>query len=385
MNNKKIKIAQVVCRMEFGGAEGTILSYVKHMDNKQFEFHIISQDIVIEECVEEFKKAGFIVHIITHKRKSILRNIIELYHILQKEKFDIIHSHMTLTNCYVLLLALLLGVKVRVSHSHNAFVANNLIKNTLFKTISKINCLVATDFMSCGKESGIFLFGKKNVSNGKVKILNNAISTEDFAYNQKSRLKVRQAYGIYEDDFCIGHIGRFMEQKNHKYLIYIFYEFLKIRKQAKLLLIGTGQLMETTEKLVKILEIEDKVIFVGNTNSANKFYQAMDAFVLPSLFEGLPIVSIEAQAADLRCYFSDRIDKRCKLTENVEFISIDCGPNQWAKRIAESGVYSRDIAITCQISMCGYDIHVEAKRLEQYYIELVYNDLYTSRNNYKIH
>lgn len=364
--DKKIKVAQSVTRLEFGGVESILLNYISHMDRDKFDFHVITQDINVDDCIKQFEDNGIKVHIVTHKNKSILKNFSDLRKLMKKEKFDIVHSHMTLTNFTVLFFAKLAGTKVRISHSHNAFKTNNKIKKFVWGILKVVNKVCANIYATCGYDAGVFMFGKKNMDNGKVYMMNNAIDLEKFQYNKEIRKKIRQKYNI-NDEICIGHIGRFMEQKNHLYLIDIFSEFLKIHPTAKLMLVGSGELKENVEKYVKEKNIEKSVIFTGNITNTNECYQAMDIFVLPSLFEGLPVVSVEAQTADLKCLVSDKVDKRCAITDNIEFYSIENSPEDWANKIDSMLGVERNTDVLNDIRKAHYDILTEAKELENLY------------------
>ena len=367
---KKIKVAELVTRLEFGGVESVIFNYVSNMSKREcFEFHIITQDINNEECVQQFKDAGFYVHIVTHKRKSIPRNVKELYLLFKREKFDIVHSHMTLMNFYASFIALCCGVKIRISHSHNAFICTNPVKFIFYSLLKWLNLVTATDYMCCGYDAGLFLFGKKNMKKNKVHLINNAIDITKFSFQPQARTFVRNQFGIGKDDFCLGHIGRFMEQKNHRFILEIFDAILKQHSNAKLLLVGAGELLDKILILAEDMGIRNSVFFVGATINPEQFYQAMDVFVLPSLFEGLPVVSVEAQCADLPCLISANVDMHCKITKNVIFISIDRSAEEWAQKALSYKNYPRGIEVINQIRQAGYDINWEAEKLQNFYLE----------------
>ncbi len=365
----KVKVAEFIPRLEFGGVESMILNYISHLPSKDiFEFHIISQDIYDPNCVQLFTDLGIVVHLVTHKKKNIFKHCIEVWEILKKQQFDVVHSHMTLMNFYVLFMARLLGVGTRISHSHNAF------KMSLFKVwfvlpiMRYLNKKAANVWMACGYEAGAFLFGNKEMENQKVIILNNAIDENEFKYNEIKRKKIRSKLGI-KNEYVIGHIGRFMEQKNHIYLIDVFARVLQNIPDAKLILIGAGDLYENIKNRSIELGISNSVFFIGNVTNPQDYYQAMDVFILPSLFEGLPVVAIEAQAAGLKCIISDNVDKRCKITPNVEFLSVNKKDyNLWVEHIILSKNGGRDSNAINYIVSKGYSIKIEAKKLENLYL-----------------
>lgn len=364
---EKIKIAEFVSRLQFGGVESMILNYISNFKNKdKFEIHIITQDINEENCINQFKNAGIEVHVITHKKKNILKNIIEVSRILKKEKFDIVHSHMTLTNFYILFLAKIYGVKVRISHAHSAFLEDNIIRKVVFKSLKIMNVLFATHLMACGYIAGNFLYGKKRMENKEVIILNNAIDISKFKYNTSTRTKIKTKYNM-QNEICIGHIGRFTDVKNHKFLLDVFQEIKKINYNSKLLLIGDGERHSNIENLVQKKGLSQSVVFTGNINNTNEFYQAMDVFVLPSLYEGLPVVMIEAQANGLPCLVSDNIDKNSAISDNVYFMNLKKPAILWAKTILKLAKSSRNKDSIALLSKQGYNIKIEASRLEKLY------------------
>ena len=182
-----------------------------------------------------------------------------------------------------------------------------------------------TDALACGVEAGRWLFGRK-----KFKVLQNGRDVEVFSFNQEIRKQMRTQLNL-QDEIAIGHVGGFFEQKNHRFLLQIFKEIVKIEPTAKLYLIGDGPLKETMEKRAK--GISKNIIFVGTTNRVADYLQAMDGMLLPSLFEGLPLVAVEWQLNGLPCVFSDVITKDCCFTDNVEFLSLEKDPSVWAKEL----------------------------------------------------
>ena len=206
-------------------------------------------------------------------------------------------------------------IPVRISHSHNTVTRFDFkwpIK-ILYKYLLR---LVATDYVACGIDAGKYLFGKE------VKVIHNAIDVDKFKFNGKARNKLRKELNI-ENKFVIGHVGRFEPQKNHNFLIDVFYEYQKRDNDAVLLLIGNGSLEDKIKEKVKQLDIQDKVKFTGSISNVNEMYSAMDLFILPSFHEGLPVVGVEAQMSGVTCVFSDNVTKEVKFNENVFYISLN--------------------------------------------------------------
>ena len=230
-----------------------------------------------------------------------------------------------------------------------------------------MNRKAANIWATCGYDAGAFLFGKKAMQRNQVVVMNNAIDENLFRYNPLVRKQLREKLGIAEQ-FVIGHIGRFMEQKNHTFLIDIFADVLKYIPDAKLLLVGAGELQNSISDKVKKLNLEESVIFTGNVTNPQEYYQAMDLFALPSLFEGLPVVSIEAQASGLPCLISDKVDTRCKITPDVKFLPINQGTKQWVYEIVDCKDKGRNEKAAQQIINSGYSILKETEKLELLYL-----------------
>lgn len=368
-----IKIVHFVCRLEYGGVESVILNYFRHINSEEFEKHIITQDINVLSCIEQFEKAGFIIHIVPHKRKGIWKNCRAIYSIMKKERFDIVHSHMTLTNFYVHFMAWWLGCKVRISHSHNAYVTTNYIKKSYYRILSLVNLIPATDYFACGHDAAVFMFGSSRLE--KVFILNNALDISLFAFKQEERNLLRSKYHL-ENRYCIGHIGRFSEQKNHHFLVDVIYSLRDKIPNLAVMLIGTGELYPSVKQYVHQLGLDDVFIFVGTTNAPYLYYQAMDLFILPSLYEGLPVVGLEAQLAGLYCLFSNRIDGQIAISDNIELLDIN-NKSLWSERILDHFATGdkRRFSNIQNIQQLGYDISIEADKLALFYKNR-YNQVY---------
>lgn len=378
-----IKIVHFISRIEYGGVESVLLNYFSHIQSDKFEVHLISQDIVIPQCLEQFKQLGFHVHIVTHKRKSLWKNTYEIWKILRTERFDITHSHMTLTNFYVLFLAWLCKCKIRISHSHNAFIPKNRVTQLKYTLLKFINKLPANFFFACGIDAATFLFGEKKLPS--VYLLNNAIDYNKFKFNPSIRETVRKELNI-ENKFCIGHIGRFSTQKNHKYIIELTKELKKEIPNLVVLSIGSGELQHQIEEEVKQNSLSDYFLFIGPTNSCFAYYQAMDIFILPSIFEGLPVVGIEAQMAGLHCIFSSNIDNRIILSNKSKLLSIK-EKQQWCNEIfrlyKDRNNKENDRKFDAStVQKLGLDINTEAKKLEEFYLEQ-YTQFYMNSKHVK--
>ena len=367
--DSKIKVAEFISRLEFGGAEAMLLNYTTHFQHpEQFDLHIITQDINDDDCIRQFEDAGYTVHIVTHKRKSIAKNVGEVYQVLKQEHFDIAHSHMTLTNFYVLLLAKMLGVRVRISHAHSAFREDNLKAKLAFPILKSLNRLAANVWMACGYDAGVFLYGTDAVDHQKVYMMRNAIDLQRFQRNDKTRQMIREKYAI-GDALCVGHVGRFCTPKNHSFVLEIFNAVRKITPASKFLLVGDGELRGEVLAKIKELHLENSVVLTGNVTNTNELYQAMDVFLMPSLHEGLPVTGVEAQASGLPCVFADTITKEVDITGHSVFLSLDEAPGVWADKVLAYVEFERK-SNKKELLEAGYDIQQTADTVSKLYLEV---------------
>jgi len=261
------------------------------------------------------------------------------------------------------------GIKHVIAHSHNTMFSDK-IKSSIR---NRILCLplkrIVDIYFACSIAAGEFLYGKKAIESGKVHVINNAIDCNKYKYNHGIRDRIRSELNL-TDQFVVGHVGRFNEQKNHIYLLDVFAEIKKTKNKSKLLLIGTGPLKELISDKVIALGLSEDVIFLGQRNNVNEILQAMDVFVMPSLFEGLPVVGIEAQATGLLCYMSDEITKEVSIS-NVYFMSLSDSPDKWANAIIKRFIDFHRKDCSKDIKNYGFDIKIEAKKTESFYLSLI--------------
>ena len=347
------KILEITGSLNCAGIETLLVNILKNIDRDKFKVDFFVVENRKYFYTDEVLKLGSKIY--TYPFKKIYKILIPFFFlkeifILLKNKYDIVHCHFYFSSGIILFLAWLCGVKTRIVHSHNTrgMIAPKIFKKIFTTIMQKIIDVFATDKIACSKEAGFALYGKDS----KFKIINNGVDINKFKYNIETRNRKREDLDI-KNNFVIGHIGRFDEQKNHTFLIDIFNEILKEKENAILLLIGEGPLEEKIKEKIKILKIERKVKFLGVRKDANELYQAMDIFLLPSLFEGLPIVGIEAQTAGLPCFLSSEISKDVNIV-NVQFISLQMDAEYWAKKIINVYDNFERIDMSEQIIKSGY-------------------------------
>ena len=354
MENKKIKIAYCVSGLA-GGVCNVIANYMKYMPD-DYAVDIITQNITSEKYRESYEKLGFNIVLVPSKSESILGNICALYKLMQSQKYDIVHAHMTLTNFFPLFVAGLCGIKIRVSHSHMA--GKITIKS---KLLSFLSCKVATDYFACGENAGKYLYGCR-----EFQIINNAIELDKYSPNAETRKIQRNKLGINEETTVLGHVGRFTYQKNHERIIDIFGKFNKINPDSVLLLVGGGEKYQEITRIVSEKKLKDKVIFTGIIDDVYNVIQVMDLFLLPSFYEGLCLAAVEIQAGGIPCLFSDRVAYETKINQNVEFFSLNESNDVINTKIKKLLAMDRQIDKE-SFAQRGFDIRVEASKLDQFY------------------
>lgn len=363
-----IRIAQIMGKWVGGGVEAVVMNYYRHIDREKIQFDFICDDD--STCIpkEEIESLGGKVILIPPYQK-VLKYHKELKKILKDGQYKIVHSHINALSVFSLWAAKSAKVPVRIAHSHSTSNKKEWKKTLLKNLLRPFSKVFATDYFCCSELAGRWLFGNKTYDKGKVYLLNNAIDVDKFKYNEKVRKQKRKELNIKDNQLVIGHIGRFVQQKNHEFLIDIFNEIHKQNKNTILLLAGDGPLKEEIKIKVKELGLEKNVQFLGQRNDANELYQAFDAFVLPSLYEGLPVVGVEAQAAGLPCFFSTDMTKETKVLETTMFISTDTSAKEWAKAIFKDAKKYKKHDTKEEVSKCCFNIDIEAEKLEKKYIE----------------
>lgn len=361
-----IRIAQIMGKWVGGGVEAVVMNYYRHIDRDKIQFDFICDDDSTRIPTEEIEKLGGKVILIPPYQK-IFKYHKTLKKVLQEGQYKIVHSHINALSVFSLWAAKSAKVPVRIAHSHSTSNKKEWKKTLLKNMLRPFSKMFATDYFCCSELAGRWLFGNKTYDQGKVYLLNNAIDVDKFKYNEKVRKQKRKELNIKDNQLVIGHIGRFVQQKNHEFLIDIFNEIHKQNKNTILLLAGDGPLKEEIQNKVKELNLEKNVKFLGQRNDANELYQAFDAFVLPSLYEGLPVVGVEAQAAGLPCFFSSDMTKETKVLDTTKFIKLEETSKYWANKILNKSLnYDRQNKLE-EITNKNFNINKEAQKLEEKY------------------
>lgn len=368
-DNEPVRVAQIMGKWVGGGVESVVMNYYRHIDRTKIQFDFICDDDSTNIPYEEIEKLGGKVILIPPYQK-VFKYHNKLKKILKEGHYKIVHSHINTLSVFSLFAAKCAGVPVRIAHSHSTTNKKEKKKNLLKQVLRPFSKLFATDYMCCSELAGRWLFGDKEYDKGNVYLLNNAIDLEKFKYNKDIRKKMRKSLNISDDTLVIGHVGRFVEQKNHRFLIDIFNEIYKKNNNSLLLLAGQGPLIDEIKNKVKSLKLEKKVKFLGQRSDIDKLYQAFDVFLLPSLYEGLPVVGVEAQASGNLCYLSNDMTKETKVFDSTKFISLSNSAEEWADAILEDAKNYHKHDTKEEVSEYGFNIEEETKKIEKYYESL---------------
>ena len=357
IQKKQIRVCQVLHGIVGGGSEQVVLNYCSRM--RDIHFDLLYQYEPNTQILERFNEAGINCIQIPDKVHHPLKHLWTMFKIFKQGKYDVVHSHLDwFMNSYVCFLAMLAGIKKRIAHHHQAY------GNNLLCSLMRIPCkLFATHWLACGEAAAINGWGRSAFKKGKVTILPNAIDPERFRFSESARQEIRAKYGIAEDDFVVGHVGRFYPQKNHEFLIDVFAELHKQKANAKLLLLGDGPLQEHIKQKIKSLGLSNTVIFAGLQKDVAPFYSAMDVFCLPSLWEGLPITLVEVQYNGLPCVVSKNISKEVDISNSITKLSLRTPTQEWAKFLISP----------CRMQNCmrctksSFDINEDFPKLQMIY------------------
>ena len=366
-----LRVLHSVSNMARAGIETMLINYYREMDRNQIQFDFLANKPVPGEYDEEIRNMGGRVFVSPGLNPLHFPRYRRFVADLLSENPDIriVHAHNEAMGYYALQSAKDAGIRVRIAHAHNTQIIHDY-KYPLKLVCKQLLPGAATDYWSCGRDAGIYYYGKKRWNTSGF-ILHNAIDVERFGFRPEVREHQRRQTGL-EQCFVIGHVGRFNVQKNHSRLLDIFAAVAKDVPEARLVLIGTGELEQAMKEKAQHLGILDRTIMPGQTADVSDWYQAMDCFVLPSLFEGLPVVGIEAQAAGLPCVFSDRVTDEVLLSPEARRVSLQADNAEWAAEIMTAmrrpdadRIQGMDI-----VRRAGYDIHTEARKLQERYLEM---------------
>lgn len=360
-----IRVLHVVTYMGRGGLETMLMNYYRQIDRSKIQFDfLVHREFEADYDREILSLGGKIFRLpqLNPFSKTYFKQLNDFFS--EHKEYKIVHSHLDCMAGIPLKAAMKQDVPIRIAHAHSSSQTKD--KKYLLKLIFKRQITkYATNLFACGDLAGLWMFNSTNFE-----VLNNAIDTKKYLYNLQIKMRVRDILKINEDTVVVGHVGRFEEPKNHKFLLRIFSEIQKLESNAVLLLVGDGKLRGEIENLARDLDLDDKIIFTGVRSDVNELLQAMDVFVFPSIYEGLPVSLIEAQAAGLPCLISDRVPFECKKTDLVYQMELAENVEIWAKKVMELSRVERKNTYE-DIKKSGFDIMENARWLQEYYLNAI--------------
>ncbi|TGY66069.1 glycosyltransferase family 1 protein [Dubosiella muris] len=365
----QVRVLHIIQRMEAGGTQALLMNIYRKIDRTklQFDFLVVYKenqfyDNEIKEMGGKVYKLSFREDLNLLKFQKDLANFFEQHH-----EYQIVHCHAYTIGYFCLKAAMKAGIPTRIAHSHSNGVLHD-IKYFPRLFMQRKFTKYATDLFACSEEAGKYLFKSQ-----PFQILKNAIDSKQFIANADIRKEIRAELGISES-FVLGHVGRLKPEKNHDFLLDVFSEIKKRKKEAELILIGTGPLEEKIRNKISEMNLGNCVHLLGNRKDMSRVYQAMDIFVFPSLYEGLGIVAIEAQAAGIPIICSDKIPSEVNITPLYKKMSLDDSIENWSKEIIKNSKNELRHKDTYQLIIkAGYEIEKVANNLEKFYLDSANN------------
>ena len=363
-----IRILHVIRLMNHGGAESMIMNLYRHIDRTKIQFDFVQtsdESALYDGEIQALGGRNF--HCPYYTGKNHL-DYVKWWHDFFKahaKEYPVIHGHLGSTAAIYLSIAKKYGCHT-IAHSHSA--GKGTFAHRVFWFPTRY---IADSFFACSEDAAISRYGKRiGLNPGRRKVVHNAVDVKRFVYDEDSRQRLRQEWGIPEDAFVAGHVGRFRIEKNHLFLLDVFARIYRHNPDAKLLLVGDGEERDSIESKIAAEGLQDAVILAGAQKNTWDFYNAMDVFVMPSVYEGVPVVSVEAQAAGLPCCFSTGVSSEAAITDLAQFRSLEESPEQWARWILERAERQRK-NMSEELCCAGYDITSAARWLQNFYLEVI--------------
>lgn len=374
------KILVIGMTTTYGGMESVVINYVRNIKNFQFDFLVHYKDKIAYE--DELIELGSKIYRIPKKSKNYFAYFKELKKFFKEksnEYFAIWVNSCHFINIDYYIYAKKYGIKNRIFHAH---ASNGKFKSRFRKYYSiireKMNKLIQNKFVNiywaCSDDAAKYLFNKKIIKLKKYKIINNAIDISKFKFNEVIRNKYRKKFGI-KKETIYGCVGRLENEKNHEFLIKVFNEIIKNDKNSKLFIIGDGSNKKKINELIKKYNLNKKIILLKTQKNIYDYYQMFDKFILPSLYEGLGIVLIEAQTSGCKCYASTGVSKMAKISNNLMFIDLKLSPRDWSKKITSDNINRNRDKAYLNTQKSGFDILVEAKKMEKDFERMYKNNV----------
>lgn len=368
MEQDKKRVLHIVKIMNHGGAETMIMNLYRKVDRTQVQFDFLCMVEEEGEYNDEIRKLGGRIFTVSSPERGRIKNLKQIYKILKKEKFVAIHSHVSYYSGLICFVAYLAGIKKRITHSHttNDLRKKNILRN-IYNLFSKLLIKIFSNIkLACGEMAGQYLFGKSNFT-----ILNNGIDLEKYRSITDEQVdKLKEELNISKDKFVIGHVGRFVDIKNQEYFIELAKNMQKLHNDFVIVLVGHGIDFDRIKKLIEENNLQKYFMLPGLREDIPIFMKMFDVFVMPSLYEGFPLVVVEALAGDNICFLSDRISKETNIIESrVIFFSLTGDVEELCENIIQECEQKEKIDIYKLIEEKGFSNDKIAKKIQDIYLK----------------
>lgn len=362
--NYPIRVAQIIGKMQAGGVESVVFNYYRAIDKTRIQFDFFFDgDSSVEPPMELINTGARFFKLPPYQQ--IWRYLPALYSLLKKNRYTIVHSHLNTLSVFPLAAAKAAGIPVRIAHNHSVPDSEDWKRAGMKQVLRCFSKIFSTDYFACSEKAGRWLFGDKAFLDGRIKIIKNAVDFDKFQVEQSKCLMIKDKLNI-EGNFIVGHVGRFTYAKNHKFILEIFQNIALVDPNAKLLLVGDGELRNEIENEVERLKLGDHVIITGSTQHPEDYYAVMNVIILPSFFEGLPVTAIEAQVSGVPIVVSEAVPKDAMISDGYKHLKLTDSAAEWSKIAIEISRHSVNLMQNSR----AYDIKEAAPILLDDYVAL---------------
>lgn len=364
-----IRILHCVSKMDRGGIETLLMNLYRNINRDKIQFDFLVTTDEIGDFDKEIGLLGGKIYRVTSRRTNIIRNRKDLNTFFRNHRYEIVHMHISsLSYIEPLIIATKHNVPIRIVHSHSTYLPNHVLHKTLHYINKKRISNFSTTMLACSKDAADWAFKCKNNKHKYITIFKNAIDTKEFSFDKNIRKKIRKEMDL-NNQLVVGHVGRFVKSKNHSFIIDMFKHLKRNEKNSKLILVGEGELKQNIIYKVKQMNLEDSVLFLGSRSDVGDLIQAMDILVLPSTYEGLGMVLIEAQTSGLPVIASESIPTEANITHLFNSLDVASGPTEWAQKIISITKDKEErVSMKNEVDDSGYEIRSSAEKLEEFYM-----------------
>lgn len=357
------RILCIVGKLVTGGVVSMTNTYYRYLDKNKYQYDFVYEETADCDVPEDIIEMGARVYRVPNI-SSPVKYFFAIRKIIKEGNYKIVHSNLNTLSIFSLFPAYCCGVKYRILHNHSTSSSKEKKRDLLKKILRPFNLLFTNKPCACSEFAGRWMYGDKAYEQGKVKVFRNGIDTEKFSFSAEYRNEIRKEFNV-ENKKVIGHIGRFVSVKNHLFIIDILKKCLETDSNCVLMLVGDGELFEKVKEYAESKGIAGNIIFTGVRTDAHRLYSAFDVFILPSLYEGLPVVAMEACSSGLPVILSTEITRECAVTDAVSFLPID-DAESWANALLLISETDRE-KIASQMKDGPYNIRNCVSDLEKYY------------------